>query len=114
MRKYQQSGADIMKLYVGTLSSEFTEKELQNLFREYGHVTSVYIWKSGENGKNQFYGLIEMPVKKQALSAIESLDGIKLKGITLSVHPARFSNKNRRRTGRLGGRRSTDPPEKEK
>jgi len=103
-----------MKIYVGTLSSEFTEKELQKLFREYGHVTSVYIWKSSENGNNQFYGLIEMPVKKQALSAIESLDGKKLKGLTLSVHPARYGSKNRRRTGRVGGRRSTDTPEEEK
>lgn len=103
-----------MKIYVGTLSSEFTDKELQDLFREYGHVTSVYIWKSSENGNNQFYGLIEMPVKKQALSAIESLNGKKIKGFTLSVHPARYSPKNRRRTGRVGGRRSTDPPDEEK
>ena len=103
-----------MKIYVGMLSSEFTEKELQKLFREYGHVTSVYIWKSSENGNNQFYGLIEMPVKKQALSAIESLDGKKLKGLTLSVHPARYNTKNRRRTGRLGGRRNTDPPDEDK
>jgi len=100
-----------MKIYVGVLSSDFTEKELQLLFREFGHVTSVYIWKSSEDGDNHLYGLIEMPVKKQALSAIESLNGKKMKGITLSVHPARFGSKNRRRTGRPGGRRSSDPPE---
>jgi RNA recognition motif-containing protein len=103
-----------MKIYVGTLSSEFTEERLQDLFREYGHVTSVYIWKSSENGDNFLYGLIEMPVKKQALSAIESLDGKKVMGLKLSVHPARYGYKNRRRSGRIGGRRKTDPPEENK
>ncbi|MCK5454738.1 MAG: RNA-binding protein [Calditrichia bacterium] len=103
----------MMKIYVGTLSSNFSEKELQSIFGEFGHVTSVYIWKSNENGDNYLYGLIEMPVKKQALSAIESLNGKKMKGLKLSVHPARFGFKSRRRTGRAGGRRSTDPSEEE-
>jgi RNA recognition motif-containing protein len=103
-----------MKIYVGTLSSDFSEDELQSIFREFGHVTSVYIWKSNENGDSYLYGLIEMPVKKQAMSAIDSLDGKKMKGRTLSVHPARFGSKSRRRSGRKGGRRSTDLPDEEK
>jgi RNA recognition motif-containing protein len=102
-----------MKIYIGTLSSDFSENELQSLFREFGHVTSVYIWKSNENGDNYLYGLIEMPVKKQALSAIETLNGKKIKGLKLSVHPARFGSQSRRRSGRRGGRRSTDLPEEE-
>jgi RNA recognition motif-containing protein len=103
-----------MKIYVGALSSDMTEKELKSLFQTYGHVTSVYILKESENGQFFFYGLVEMPVKKQALLAIESLDGKKQNGMTLSIHPARMGHRNRRRSGRAGGRRNNDPPDEKK
>ncbi len=103
-----------MKIYVGVLSSDMTEIKLKSLFQTYGHVTSAYILKESQNGQYLLYGLVEMPVKKQALSAIKSLEGIKLDGITLSIHPARMGSRNRRRSGRSGGRRTYDPPEEKK
>jgi len=102
-----------MKIYVGVLLPETTEHELKLLFQPYGHVTSVFIRKENENGQTTLYGLVDMPVKKQALAAIESLDGQEINGYTLSVHPARMGRRNRRRLGRVGGRRNYDPSDEE-
>jgi RNA recognition motif-containing protein len=103
-----------MKIYVGKLSTEITEKELENLFKPYGHITSIYIRKDHNHGVDFRYGLIEMPVKKQALVAIEALNGRQENGTELSVHLARIGPKDRRRSERDGGRRSYDPLEEEK
>jgi RNA recognition motif-containing protein len=100
-----------MKIFVGRLSKAISEADLQNLFIKYGHITSVYIRKDSKNGNNLYYGLVEMPVKKQALAAIEGVNGIKINGVELHVHPARIGEKNRRHSGRAGGRREYDPSE---
>ena len=102
---------EIMKIYVGKLNSEIGDDDLKILFQPFGHVTSVYIWTDNDNGENYNYGIIDMPVKKQAQLAIESLDKLEYKGHPLSVHKARLGYKNRRRSGRPGGRRWYDPPE---
>jgi RNA recognition motif-containing protein len=102
-----------MKIYVGKLNSGIAEEDLKILFQPFGHVTSVYIWNENENGENFSYGIIDMPVKKQAQFAIVSLDQMEFKGHILSVHVARMGSKNRRKAGRVGGRRHYDPPEKD-
>jgi len=100
-----------MKIFVGTLPKVMSEVDLQNLFSKYGHITSVYIRKDTEKGNDLYYGLVEMPVKKQALAAIKGINGIKINGMELQVHPARIGEKNRRHSGRCGGRREYDPSE---
>ncbi len=103
-----------MKIYVGKLTRETTETDLINLFKPYGHITSIYIRREQDNGTNFFYGLIEMPVKKQALAAVNALNGRTENGLELSVHFARLGPKNRRRSERSGGRRDYDSEEEEK
>ena len=102
-----------MKIYVGKLNSGIAEGDLKILFQPFGHVTSVYIWDENENGENFCYGIVDMPVKKQAQFAIASLDKMEFKGHVLSVHVARAGSKNRRKAGRLGGRRHNDLPDKD-
>lgn len=102
-----------MKIFVGKLPMLTGEEELQKLFVQYGHVTSVYIRRESENGNNFYYGMVEMPVKKQALAAIKALNGKKYNGHLLIVHEARTGLKNRRHSGRGGGRRSYDPSDTE-
>jgi RNA recognition motif-containing protein len=100
-----------MKIFVGILPKTISEDDLQNLFVKYGHITSIYIRKDSEKGNNFYYGLVEMPVKKQALAAIKGVNGKKVDGCELKVHPARIGEKNRRHSGRSGGRRNYDPSE---
>ncbi|MEJ2048820.1 MAG: RNA-binding protein [Calditrichota bacterium] len=103
-----------MKIYAGMLLEDITEKDLQDLFEKYGNIKSVEIHK--ENLKSGYfrYGIIEIPNKIEAWEAIHNLDGYELKGILLSVHPARTGLEDRRKSDRGGGRRRTDsPPPKE-
>ncbi len=103
-----------MKIYVGRFSREFTETDLKEMFKPFGHVTSVYLRRETTNNSVLYFGLVEMPVKKQAIEAITALDGTRTDGRVLSVHAARIGHKNRRRGGRKGGRRLDDPTDTDK
>jgi RNA recognition motif-containing protein len=83
-----------MNIYVGNLSYEVTEEDLQNAFESFGQVESVKI-------------IIEMSNNADAQSAINGLKDKELKGRTLKVNTARPRNNNRdgRRGGRQGGGR---------
>lgn len=101
-----------MKIFVGNLSNVVKESDLKTLFGKYGHIVSVQFWKERNNNEQLFYSIVDMPVKRQALAAIEALRGVQINGVTLTIHPARVGWQNRRRQGRGGGRRRNDPPEK--
>ena len=89
-----------MKIYVGQLSYDATVEDLRWLFAAFGQVTAVslaYDKLSGHKG----FGFVEMPDAKEALAAIDYLNGYDLKGraITLRVlsSPAETSQRD---TGR--------------
>jgi RNA recognition motif-containing protein len=103
----------VMKIFVGELPKKFTEEDLKKEFEKYGHVTSVYILRENVNGDDFNYGLVEMPVTKQAVEAIARLDGKKIQDVVVNVHQARTGTKNRRKSGRGGGRRRDDPSDEE-
>ncbi len=103
-----------MKIYAGMLLEDISEKDLQDIFKEYGNVKSVNIYKEDLKSGYFRYSIIEMPNKVEAWDAIQNLDGYQLKGILLSVHPARTGPIDRRKSVRGGGRRRTDhPPRKD-
>jgi len=96
-----------MNIYVGNLSSEATEEDLQQAFEAFGQVESVKIIKDRFSGESRGFGFVEMPAKGEAQSAIEGLNGKELKGQTLNVNEARPRSEARRGGGgRGGGRRS--------
>ena len=88
-----------MNIYVGNLSYEVTEQELQRAFEAFGQVESVNIIKDKFSGRSKGFGFVEMPDKANAQSAINDLNGKELKGRTLNVNEARP-----RSEGRPGGR----------
>jgi len=96
-----------MNIYVGNLSYEVTEEDLQNAFEAFGQVESVKIIKDNYNGRSKGFGFIEMSNNADAQSAINGLKDKELKGRTLKVNTARPRNNNRggRRGGRQGGGR---------
>jgi RNA recognition motif-containing protein len=96
-----------MNIYVGNLSYEVTEEDLQNTFEGFGQVESVKIIKDNYSGRSKGFGFVEMSNNADAQSAINGLNDKDLKGRTLKVNTARPRNNNRsgRRGGRQGGGR---------
>jgi RNA recognition motif-containing protein len=96
-----------MNIYVGNLSYEVTEEDLQEAFKAFGQVESVRIIKDKYSGQSKGFGFVEMPAKAEAQSAINDLNGKELKGRTLNVNEARPRTESRGgRGGYGGGRRS--------
>jgi RNA recognition motif-containing protein len=103
-----KKGGTDMNIYVGNLSSDVTEEELQEEFKPFGGVTSVNIIKDKYSGRSRGFGFVEMPSKSEAEAAIAGLKGKSLKDRTLDVNEARPRSDSRGggfRGGRGGGQR---------
>ncbi|MBJ6752263.1 RNA recognition motif domain-containing protein [Geomonas anaerohicana] len=74
------------ELYVGSLSYDVTEYELQKLFAVSGTVTSMHLIRDPETGQFKGCGYVRMSTEAEARDAIDSLDGAWLidKHITVS------------------------------
>ncbi len=94
-----------MNIYVGNISYEVTEEDLQKAFEAFGQVESVRIIKDKYSGQSKGFGFVEMPAKAEAQSAIEDLNDKELKGRTLNVNEARPRTESRGGGGGYGGGR---------
>ena len=92
-----------MNIYVGNLSYEVTEEDLQNTFEGFGQVESVKIIKDNYSGRSKGFGFVEMSSNSEAQSAIDGLNDKELKGRALKVNTARPRTENRRGGGGYGG-----------
>jgi len=92
-----------MNIYIGNLSYEVTEEDLQEAFKEFGQVESVKIIMDKYSGQSKGFGFVEMPSKAEGQSAIEGLNGKDLKGRTLNVNEARPRTESRGGGGGYGG-----------
>jgi RNA recognition motif-containing protein len=93
-----------MNIFVGNLSKEVTDDDLQGLFSEYGTVRSVKVIKDMFSGESKGFGFVEMPGQAEAQKAISELNTKELKGKKLTVNEARPRNDDRRGGGRGGHR----------
>jgi cold-inducible RNA-binding protein len=75
------------KLYVGNLAFSATEKEIRELFGQYGSVSSVSLITDRETGQPRGFGFVEM--EDGADNAIRALDGKEVGGRTIKVNEAR-------------------------
>lgn len=78
-----------MNLYVGNLSFETTERDLQEAFEAYGQVSSASVITDRETGRSRGFGFVEMPTEGEARAAIEGLNDKDLHGRSLKVNEAR-------------------------
>ena len=92
-----------MNIYIGNLSYEVTEEDLQQAFEAFGQVESVNIIKDKFSGRSKGFGFVEMPDKANAQSAINELNGKELKGRTLNVNEARPRTESRGGRGGYDG-----------
>jgi RNA recognition motif-containing protein len=76
-------------IYVGNLGDEVTEKQIEDLFKPFGQVTSVELLREMFTGKLKGFGFVEMPGRAHSLAAIAGLNGKDLAGRALKVNEAR-------------------------
>ena len=95
-----------MNIYVGNLSFDATEEDVQEAFAKYGEVSSVKIVRDRETGRSRGFAFVEMPDGAQAKEAIENVNLTDIAGRRVTVNEARpKSDQPRRGGGRRGGRR---------
>ncbi|MDE7317578.1 MAG: RNA-binding protein [Helicobacter sp.] len=75
-------------IYVGNITYNATERDIEGLFAQFGEVASVKLINDRETGRPKGFGFVEMDAEA-ANKAIESLDGKEFKGRSLRVNQAR-------------------------
>jgi RNA recognition motif-containing protein len=77
------------KLFVGNLSFNVTENELQDTFAQYGTVLEANLMTDRMTGRPRGFGFVTMSNDEEAQKAIEGLNGFTLDNRALTVNVAR-------------------------
>jgi cold-inducible RNA-binding protein len=77
------------KLYVGNLSFDAIENDLQDLFSQHGPVTEVNLVQDRVTGKARGFAFVTMATEEGATAAVQALNGKDWKGRALTVNEAR-------------------------
>lgn len=77
------------KLYVGNVSYDTTENDLQDLFAKHGPVTEVNLVQDHATGRPRGFAFVTMATPEAAQAAIQALNGYDLGGRALTVNEAR-------------------------
>ena len=88
-----------MRIYVGNLSFQAADADLQELFQQHGEVTSAQVIIDRYSMRSRGFGFVEMPNGSEAEAAISALNGQEHQGRQLTVNEAR----DRREGGGGGG-----------
>jgi len=97
-------GSSIMNIYVGNLSFDASETDIEDAFGEFGAIKSINIIKDRETGRSRGFGFVEMDDRQAGLNAIETLDQQEIAGRSVTVNEAR-PRENRGGGGGGGQRR---------
>jgi cold-inducible RNA-binding protein len=90
-----------VNIYIGNLSFQTTDPELESLFSQHGQVTSARVMIDRDTGRSRGFGFVEMANDNEARAAIAALNGAEFGGRALTVNEAR--PKESRAGGRPGG-----------
>jgi RNA recognition motif-containing protein len=90
-----------VKIYVGNLSFETTESEVNQLFTTHGEVDQVALITDRDTGRPRGFGFVQMTSEQAARDAINALDGSELGGRHIKVNEAR--PRPERGAGQRGG-----------
>lgn len=96
-----------MSIYVGNLSYDVTQEDLNQVFAEYGSVKRVQLPTDRETGRMRGFGFVEMGSDAEEAAAIEALDGAEWMGRDLKVNKAKpREDRGGARGGGGGGNKS--------
>jgi len=76
-------------IFVGNLSYQTTQEDLQAAFAAYGAVERVTIVTDRDTGQPRGFAFVEMTEKRDAETAISQLNGAEINGRALNVNEAR-------------------------
>ena len=79
----------MFKIYVGNLSFDAREEDLQELFAQHGEVESVAIITDRDTGRSRGFGFVEMRDDNAGREAIAALNGQEVGGRQLTVNEAK-------------------------
>ena len=94
-----------MKLYVGNLSFQTTNEDLQQLFEQAGTVESVNVIEDRETGRSRGFGFVEMASAEEGHAAIQQFNGKEVGGRALTVNEAKPREDRGGSRGGFGGNR---------
>jgi cold-inducible RNA-binding protein len=77
------------KLFVGNLSFQTTENDLQDAFAAHGTVTETNLMMDRMSGRPRGFGFVTMSTPEEAQKAIAALHGAQLGGRALTVNVAK-------------------------
>ena len=77
------------KMYVGNLSYEVTDSDLNQLFEPHGTVVSSAVIMDRNTGRSKGFGFVEMSSDEEAQAAIAALNGQDHNGRPLNIDEAR-------------------------
>jgi len=78
-----------MNIFVGNLSYQATEEDLQKAFSQFGNVTSTKIIMDNYSGRSRGFAFVEMSDDAQAAQAIEKLNNTLMFQTAMTVNEAR-------------------------
>ena len=84
---------DGIELYVGNLSYDMTDPDLEKAFQTYGKVLSARIIKNKFNDRSKGYGFVEMDNQSGADKAVKAMNGKEVMGRKLVVNEARSKSR---------------------
>ena len=77
------------KLYVGNLSYEVTDSQLEQMCAEFGTVESAQVIMDRDTGRSKGFGFVEMKTDQEAQAVIAALNGQQSGGRSLTVNEAK-------------------------
>ncbi len=77
------------KLYVGNLSYNVSNSDLEQQFGAHGAVQSAQIIIDRDSGRSKGFGFVEMGSDQEAQAAISAMNGKELDGRAITVNEAR-------------------------
>src|SRR5512138_953500 len=93
------------KLFVGNLSFNTTENDLQDAFAAHGTVVEANLMMDRSTGRPRGFGFVTMSTPEEAQKAIDALNGKEVGGRALTVNIARPREERPGGGGGGGGRR---------
>ena len=93
-----------MSIYVGNLSYETNEKDIETAFTAYGQVGEVRLITDRDTGRSKGFAFVEMPNQREAVAAIQNLHGKPLQNRTINVNEAKPRDNSGQRGGGGGSR----------
>ena len=92
------------KLFVGNISFNTTENDLQDAFAAHGTVTEANLMVDRMSGRPRGFGFVTMSTEEEAQKAIQAMNGASLDGRNLTVNLARPREERSGGGGDRGGR----------